>query len=79
MLMMYFSKVKACRAATDTHRGWRMEGADYMGSGKMTDAIEIIHRDHVNIDQVLNVLETTVDGPAPDQAKADLEPLYLAI
>ena len=56
-----------------------MEGADYMGSGKMTDAIEIIHRDHVNIDQVLNVLETTVDGPAPDQAKAALEPLYLAI
>ena len=45
----------------------------------MTDAIEIIHHDHVNLDRVLNVLETTVDGLAPDQAKPELEPLYLAI
>ena len=45
----------------------------------MTDDIEIISRDHVNLDQVLNVLETAVDGLAPDQSKPDLEPLYLAI
>ena len=45
----------------------------------MTDAIEIILRDHVNLDRVLNVLETVVDGLAPDQAKPDLEPLYSAV
>ena len=42
----------------------------------MTDAIEIIHRDHVNLDRFLNVLETVVDGLAPDQPKPDLELLY---
>ena len=45
----------------------------------MTDAIEIIHRDHVNLDRVLNVLETTVDGLAPDQPKPNLELLYSAV
>ncbi len=45
----------------------------------MTDAIEIIQRDHINLDRVLNVLETAVDGLAPDRAKPELEPLYLAI
>ena len=44
----------------------------------MTDAIEIIHRDHVNLDRFLNVLETAVDGLAPDQPKPNLEPLYSA-
>ena len=44
----------------------------------MTDAIEIIHRDHVNLDRFLNVLETAVDGLAPDQPKLDLELLYSA-
>ena len=44
----------------------------------MTDAIEIIHRDHVNLDRFLNVLETAVDGLAPDQPKPILEPLYSA-
>ena len=32
----------------------------------MTNAIEIIHRDHVNLDRFLNVLETVVDGLVPD-------------
>ncbi|MCH7936788.1 MAG: hypothetical protein IH994_06830 [Proteobacteria bacterium] len=45
----------------------------------MIGAIEIIHRDHVNLDRVLNVLETVVDGLAPDQPKPDLEPLYSAV
>ena len=44
----------------------------------MTDAIEIIHHDHVNLDRFLNVLETAVDGLAPDQPKPNLEPLYSA-
>jgi hemerythrin-like domain-containing protein len=44
----------------------------------MTDAIEIIHHDHVNLDGFLNVLETAVDGLAPDQPKPNLEPLYSA-
>ena len=44
----------------------------------MTDAIEIIHHDHVNLDRVLKVLETAVDGLAPDQPKPNLEPLYSA-
>ena len=44
----------------------------------MTDAIEIIHRDHVNLDRFLNVLETVVDGLAPDQPKLYLELLYSA-
>ena len=44
----------------------------------MTDAIEIIHHDHVNLDRFLNVLETAVDGLAPDQLKPNLEPLYSA-
>ncbi len=45
----------------------------------MTNAIEIIHRDHVNLDRFLNVLETVVDGLAPDQPKLDLELLYSAV
>ncbi|NQV84466.1 MAG: hemerythrin domain-containing protein [Rhodospirillales bacterium] len=45
----------------------------------MTDAIEIIQRDHVNLDRVLSVLETTVNGFAPDQSKPDLEQLFSAI
>ena len=45
----------------------------------MTDAIEIIHRDHVNLDRFLNVLETVVDGLAPDQPKPNLELLYSAV
>lgn len=45
----------------------------------MTDAIEIIHRDHVNLDQFLNVLETVVDGLVPDQPKPNLELLYSAV
>ena len=44
----------------------------------MTDAIEIIHRDHVNLDRFLNVLETVVDGLVPDQPKPNLELLYSA-
>ena len=76
MVMIWFSKVKTCRAATDTRRGW-------IGLVKwireMTNAIEIIHRDHVNLDRFLNVLETVVDGLAPDQLKLDLELLYSAV
>ena len=45
----------------------------------MTNAIEIIHRDHVNLDRFLNVLETAVDGLAPDQPKLDLELLLSLI
>ncbi|MDA0305889.1 MAG: hemerythrin domain-containing protein [Proteobacteria bacterium] len=45
----------------------------------MTDAIEIIQRDHVNLDRVLNVLETAVGGLAPDQSKPDLELLFLTV
>ena len=45
----------------------------------MTDAIEIIHRDHVNLDRFLNVLETVVDGLVPDQPKPNLELLYSAV
>ena len=45
----------------------------------MTDAIEIIHRDHVNLDRFLNVLETVVDGLVPDQPKLDLELLYSTV
>lgn len=49
----------------------------------MNNAIEIIQRDHVNLDRVLSVLETAVgdlaSNLAPDQTKLDLEPLYLAI
>ena len=45
----------------------------------MTNAIEIIHRDHVNFDRFLNVLETAVDGLAPDQPKLDLELLYSSV
>ena len=44
----------------------------------MTDAIEIIHRDHVNLGRFLNVLETVVDGLVPDQPKPNLELLYSA-
>ena len=44
----------------------------------MTNAIEIIHRDHVNLDRFLNVLETVVDGLVPDQPKPHLALLYSA-
>jgi branched-chain amino acid transport system ATP-binding protein len=45
----------------------------------MNDAIQIIQRDHINLDRVLNVLETAVDTLSPGQAKPDLETLFLAV